>query len=214
MAAYNRLSVYNASDSRAHAAAGLFFCTAAADCGADSRRPEFPPFVAGIPGANGFCGNSAGSVGRRRARHGAAISRPISARLQNRFRPYRFYEEKNIQAIRCRPVYCTADTMHESNRNPRRQRCRFSFGSWVCSVCVHLWLGWLGSRVVSVLGLGRRRARVQIAVVTLSGNNLRQAVHTHCASVLQAAKLVAALLRAAKVTAGLAESNGSLPPGL
>jgi len=30
----------------------------------------------------------------------------------------------------------------------------------------------------------------------------------------QAAKLVAALLRAARVTAGLAESDGSLPPGL
>ena len=35
-----------------------------------------------------------------------------------------------------------------------------------------------------------------------------------CASVHQAAKLVAALLRVATVTAGLAESNGSLPPGL
>jgi len=33
-------------------------------------------------------------------------------------------------------------------------------------------------------------------------------------SVHQAAKLVAALLRVAGVTAGLAESNGSLPPGL
>jgi len=30
----------------------------------------------------------------------------------------------------------------------------------------------------------------------------------------QAANLVAALLRVARVTAGLAESNGSLPPGL
>ena len=48
----------------------------------------------------------------------------------------------------------------------------------------------------------------------LSGNSLRQTVHTHCASVHQAAKLVAALLRVAGVTAGLAESNGSLPSGL
>ena len=48
----------------------------------------------------------------------------------------------------------------------------------------------------------------------LSGNSLRQTVHTHRASVHQAAKLVAALLRVARVTAGLAESNGSLPPGL
>jgi len=39
-------------------------------------------------------------------------------------------------------------------------------------------------------------------------------VHTHYASVYQAAKLVAALLRVAGVTAGLVESNGSLPPGL
>ena len=39
-------------------------------------------------------------------------------------------------------------------------------------------------------------------------------VHTHCASVHQAAKLVAALLRVAGITAGLVESNGSLTPGL
>ena len=57
---------------------------------------------------------------------------------------------------------------------------------------------WLGSRVVSVL----------------SGNSLRQTVHTYRASVHQVAKLVATLLRVAGVTAGLAESNGSLPPGL
>jgi len=46
------------------------------------------------------------------------------------------------------------------------------------------------------------------------GNSLRQAVHTHCASLQQAAKLVAAPLRVVVVTAGLAESNGSLLPGL
>ena len=51
-------------------------------------------------------------------------------------------------------------------------------------------------------GSNRRRDAV--------GNSLRQTVHTHCASFHQAAKLVAALLRVAKVTAGLAESNGSL----
>ena len=59
---------------------------------------------------------------------------------------------------------------------------------------------WLSSRVV------RSTARVQIAVATLSGNSLGQTVHTHCASVYQAAKLAAALLRVAGVT----ESNGSL----
>jgi len=49
---------------------------------------------------------------------------------------------------------------------------------------------------------------------TLSDNSLRQTVHTHRAFVHQAAKLVATLLRVARVTAGLAESNGNLPPGL
>jgi len=43
---------------------------------------------------------------------------------------------------------------------------------------------------------------------------LGKLLDTHCASVHQAAKLVAALFRVAVVTAGLAESNGSLPPGL
>jgi len=52
------------------------------------------------------------------------------------------------------------------------------------------------------------------AVGPLSGNSLKQTVHTHCASVHQAAKLVAVFLRVARVTAGLAESNGSIPPGL
>jgi len=59
-------------------------------------------------------------------------------------------------------------------------------------------------------GLRRSRARVQIAVATLSGNSLRQTGHSRRASVHQAAKRVAAFLRVAGVTAGLAESNGSL----
>jgi len=59
-----------------------------------------------------------------------------------------------------------------------------------------------------------QKARVQIAAATRSGNSLRQTVHTHRACVHQAAKLVAALVRVAGVTAGLVESNGSLPPGL
>ena len=46
------------------------------------------------------------------------------------------------------------------------------------------------------------------------GNSLRQTVHTYRAPVHQAAKLAATILRVAGVTAGLAESNGSLPPGL
>jgi len=61
-------------------------------------------------------------------------------------------------------------------------------------------VGWLGSRVVSVPDSGVE--------------GLRQTVHIHRASVHKAAKLVAALLRVAGVTAGLTESNGSLPLGL
>jgi len=70
---------------------------------------------------------------------------------------------------------------------------------------------WLETRV---LDSGPGRAWVQIAVAMLSDNSLRQTVHTHCASVHQAAKLLAAFLRVAGVTAGLAGSDGSLPPGL
>ena len=54
----------------------------------------------------------------------------------------------------------------------------------------------------SVAGLRRRRARAQIAVATLSGNSLTQTVDTHRASVHQAARLVAALLRIARVLIG------------
>jgi len=65
-----------------------------------------------------------------------------------------------------------------------------------------------------MLDSGAEGPRVQIAVAMLLSNSLRKTVHTHCASVHQAAKLVAALSRIAGVTACLAESNSSLPPGL
>ena len=61
--------------------------------------------------------------------------------------------------------------------------------------------------MVSVLDSGAEAA-------TLSGNSLRQTVHTVRAFVYQAASLVAALFRVAEVTTGLAESNGGLSPGL
>ena len=69
-------------------------------------------------------------------------------------------------------------------------------------------MGWLSSRVVSMLD-SAQKGWVQITAATLPGNRLRQTVHTH-----RAAKLVAAaLLRVVRVTAGLAESNGSILPG-
>jgi len=67
---------------------------------------------------------------------------------------------------------------------------------------------WLACWTQAQKGLG------SIGAATLSRNSRRQTVHTHRASVHQAAKLVAALLRVARVTAGMADSNGSLPPGL
>jgi len=73
--------------------------------------------------------------------------------------------------------------------------------------------GWLVAELLACWTQAQK-ARVQMAVATLSGNSIRQTAHTHRASVHQAAKLVAALLKVAGVTAGLAESNGSPPPGL
>ena len=73
---------------------------------------------------------------------------------------------------------------------------------------------WLGSRVVSVLyssaegpGFSQPR-RCRVTVLSKLFN------HTLRASVRQGAKLVAVLLRVATVTAGLAENNGRLQPGL
>ena len=68
--------------------------------------------------------------------------------------------------------------------------------------------------MVSVLNSDAEGPGVQIAAIAMSVNSLRQTVHTHRAFVHQAAKLVAALKRVVRVTAGLSESNGSLTPGL
>jgi len=77
-------------------------------------------------------------------------------------------------------------------------------------------MGWLGSRVVRVLDSGAEGPgfKSQSRRCRMSDNSLRQTVHTHRASVHQAAKLVAAVFGVARVTAGMEESNGSLPPGL
>jgi len=84
------------------------------------------------------------------------------------------------------------------------------------SACLSIFLtysGWLGSRVVSVLDWGAERpgfkSQSRRCWVTVLGK-----LFTLIVPVYQAAELVAALLRVARVTAGLAESNGSLPPGL
>ena len=70
---------------------------------------------------------------------------------------------------------------------------------------------WLACWTQAQKGPGSYRSQWEF---TLSSNSLWQTAHTHCASVCQAAKLVAALLRIVRVTAGVAESNVNLPPGL
>jgi len=67
---------------------------------------------------------------------------------------------------------------------------------------------WLACWTHAQKGLGSNRSRDAV------GNSLRQTAHIICASVHQAAKLVAALLRVVWVTAGLLQSNSSLPLGL
>ena len=75
-------------------------------------------------------------------------------------------------------------------------------------------LGWLGSRVVSVLDSGAEgpglKSQPRCCPVTVLGKLFTPIVPVFT----KQQKLVAALLRVAGVTAGLAESNGSLPPGL
>ena len=99
---------------------------------------------------------------------------------------------------------------HRSARSGYLHSADRNSGQWTVSRLV------LGGSVAEWLArwTQRRRAWFQIAAATLSGNSLRQTVHTHRDSVRQAVKLVAALLRVAGVPAGLAESNGSLLPGL
>ena len=75
--------------------------------------------------------------------------------------------------------------------------------------------GWLSSRVVSVLDSGAEgpefKSKPRRCRVTVLGKLFTPIV---VPLFHQAAKLVAALLRVAGVTAGMAESNGSLPSGL
>jgi len=77
------------------------------------------------------------------------------------------------------------------------------------------YIGWLGSRVVSVLDSGAEgpgfKSQSRRCRVTVLGKLFTPIVPLFTK---HAAKLVAAILRIGRVTAGLAESNGSLPSGL
>jgi len=92
------------------------------------------------------------------------------------------------------------------DQRPLNGRCCFHFSNIGATVV-------LGGSVAEWLACWTQTQKGPGSVATLSGNSLRQTVRTHCASVHQAAKLVAALLRVVRVTAGFAEGNGSLPPG-
>ena len=90
--------------------------------------------------------------------------------------------------------------------------------SFVC-FSKYYYYGWIGSRVVSVLDSGAEgpgfKSQPQRCRVTVLGKLFTPIVGTRTDehSVHQAVKLVAALV-VARVTAGLAENNGSLPPGV
>jgi len=75
-------------------------------------------------------------------------------------------------------------------------------------------IGWLSSQVVSMLDSGRVwpgfKPQPRCCRVTVLGKLFTPIVPLFTKQL----KLVAALLRVARVTASLAESNGSLPPGL
>ena len=96
------------------------------------------------------------------------------------------------------------------------QRIRFGLSTVVDFFPLFLYfhvLRWLGRRVVSVLDSGAEgpgfKSQLRRCQLTVLGKLFTPIVPVH-----QAAKFVAALLRVAGVTADLAESNGSLPPGL
>ena len=109
-------------------------------------------------------------------------------------------------------------TMELSASQP--QRCRPHRQRWSVTFC-HLFLivyihktGWLGSRVVSVLDSGEEgpgfKSQLRRCRVTVLGKLFTPIVPLFT----KQRNWAAALLRIARVTAGLAESNGSLPPGL
>ena len=111
------------------------------------------------------------------------------------------YDRARVNNFRNIPISKNRAGTKVAHRN-RRQICIFISPEHGSS-------RWLGSRVVSVLGSGAEgpgfKSQSRRCRVTVLGKLFTP---------IQAAKLVAALLRVAGVTAGLAESNGSLSSGL
>jgi len=120
-----------------------------------------------------------------------------------------------IQSIR---VADNAGCSHENTLNPiycsQRSFCKH-LGNRVLHAYDVLSWRWLGSRVVNVLDSGAEgpgfKSQSRCCRVTVLGKLFTPSVPLFTK---QQNWLVAALLRIAGVTAGLAESNGSLPSGL
>jgi len=116
----------------------------------------------------------------------------------------------------------TIHTELDSQAAKHRQLIKSRHTGWVkkvsCSTVIYIskaTIGWLGSRVVSVLDSGAEgpgfKSQPRRCRVTVLGKLFTPIVPLFTK---HAAKLVAVLLSVARVTAGLAESNGSLGPGL
>jgi len=116
----------------------------------------------------------------------------------------------------------TIHTELDSQAAKHRQLIKSRHTGWVkkvsCSTVIDIskaTIGWLGSRVVSVLDSGAEgpgfKSQPRRCRVTVLGKLFTPIVPLFTK---HAAKLVAVLLSVARVTAGLAESNGSPPPGL
>ena len=114
-------------------------------------------------------------------------------------------------------VYCELFTIKQQTCGPsvHQWNCGYSSCHWLTSyhTASYDMLGWLDSRVVSMLDSGIEgpgfKSQSWCCRVTVLGKLLTPIVPLFT----KQQKLVAALLRVAGVTAGLAESNGSLPPG-
>jgi len=120
-------------------------------------------------------------------------------------------------------VSCFFETQCIMRLKSRKSMFSFLLSHWSSKCHVHqcyvfirpiLKPEWLGSRVVSVLDSGAEgpgfKSQPQRCRVTVLGKLFTPIVPLFT----KQQKLVAALLRVMEVTAGLAESNGGLPPGL
>jgi len=118
------------------------------------------------------------------------------------------------QQTRRPPLLLSIDSRERDGRTDARPLHRSCSAYYADSVKNVFPCYMLGSRVVRVLDSGAEgsgfKSQPRRCQVTVLGKLFTPIVL--CASVHQAAELVAALFRVVRVTAGLVESNGILPP--